>query len=81
MNNETEMEPKPGTRELGPEEVGPDTDRLRDYAKSKHAVAQAVRSIRSLASETKNDKVVAESHELMTKLAEDRFTLAVVGQF
>jgi ribosome biogenesis GTPase A len=56
-------------------------DRLRDYAKSKHAVVQAVRSICSLAHEAKNDKARLEGQELMTKLAEDRFTLAVVGQF
>jgi len=81
MNDATGIESTASAGQPFSEEVGPDTDRLRDYAKSKHAVAQAVRSIGSLAREAKNDKVAAEGQELMTKLAEDRFTLAVVGQF
>jgi len=82
MNDVTEIEPaEDDTGRPLSEEIGPDTDRLRDYARIRHAVAQAVRSIRGLAHELKNDKAASEGQDLMTKLAEDRFTLAVVGQF
>jgi hypothetical protein len=80
MSDATEIEPDINVRPEGGQ-IDPDTSRLRDYARIKHAVAQAVRSIRSLASEAQNGKVAAEAQKLMTKLAEDRFTLAVVGQF
>ena len=81
MDDEKVIEPEPGPRRLRSEEIGPDTDHLRDYTKFKHAVAQTIRSIRSLASAVKNDRVATEGQDLMSKLAEDRFTLAVVGQF
>ena len=81
MDDEKVIGPEPGPRRLHSEEIGPDTARLRDYTKFKHAVAQTIRSIRSLASAVKNDRVATEGQDLMSKLAEDRFTLAVVGQF
>jgi GTP-binding protein EngB required for normal cell division len=81
MNDGTEIEPEPDAGRPLSEEVGPDTGRLQDYAKLKHATARAIRSIRSLTSEVKDERVAAEAQELMSKLAEDRFTLAVVGQF
>ena len=76
MNDAAGIEPTPDSGK-----IGHDTDRLLDYAKIKHAVARAIRSLRSLASEAKNDRAEEECRELMSKLAEDRFTLAVVGQF
>ncbi len=80
MDDAMQQEPRPdGTPEN--EQIQPDTEGLRDYARAKHALAQVVRSIRGLASELKDDRIASEGQELMTKLAEDRFTLAVVGQF
>jgi ribosome biogenesis GTPase A len=81
MNDRAEIEPKPEAGQPLFEVVGPDTKSLQDYARLKHAIARGIRSIRSLASEAKDDRVGAETQELMSKLAEDRFTLAVVGQF
>jgi len=80
MNGAAGMGPEPDAR---PEDgrIEPDVGNLRDYAKMKHSLAQAVRSIRGIASETKNERIVGEGQDLMSKLAEDRFTLAVVGQF
>jgi GTP-binding protein EngB required for normal cell division len=57
----------------------PNTGRLRDYVRDKQAVAQQVRGVEQL---LKRDSVEDRAaHDLMVKLAEDRFTLAVVGQF
>jgi GTP-binding protein EngB required for normal cell division len=81
MNDAAGTEPAAGAGRPVSEEVGPDTGRLQDYAKMKHAVARAIRSLRSLASEVKNELLAREGQEVMSKLAEDRFTLAVVGQF
>lgn len=58
------------------EQIEIHTGVLRDYARVKYAIAQAVRSIRGLAHELKNDTAENDGQELMTKLAEDRFTLA-----
>ncbi len=81
MDDDTKPQQQRGSEAPSGDEVGPDTSRLLDYAKLKHALARAIRSIRSLASEAKNAQAETDAQELMSKLAEDRFTLTVVGQF
>ncbi|OGG55436.1 MAG: hypothetical protein A3F84_06055 [Candidatus Handelsmanbacteria bacterium RIFCSPLOWO2_12_FULL_64_10] len=62
-------------------EVAPKIDTLRAYTRTKQAIAQEVRSLRRLLTDRGNEKADAECRELMVKLAEDRFTLAVLGLF
>jgi len=81
MNDGIEIGKQAGVERPSGEGVGPDTSRLQDYAKLKHAIARAIRSLCTLAWEVKKDRVETEGQELMSKLAEDRFTLTVVGQF
>lgn len=58
-----------------------DSTRLRAYVKSKQAVARQVRAVAHWLSQHGAEDRDAACQELMVKLAEDRFTLAVVGQF
>lgn len=66
---------------VNPADVAPKIDSLRAYTRTKQAIAQEVRSLRRFFTDRKNDKVASECQELMVKLAEDRFTLAVLGLF
>ncbi|MDN5765143.1 MAG: dynamin family protein [Humibacillus sp.] len=56
-------------------------DPLKDYQHSRLALADAVREVVHVARERQDDLVEQECRRLLAKLAEDRFTLAVVGQF
>lgn len=56
-------------------------EELKVYLRKKHAVAGAIRSLQELFESRHSEARAAECHDLMIKLAEDRFTLAVVGQF
>ena len=58
-----------------------DAGRLKTYVKLKLAVARQVRGVAHEVETSGARELVDACHELMTKLAEDRFTLAVVGQF
>lgn len=58
-----------------------DSSSLKAYFRSKQAVARQVRAVRQWLQKHGADDRAAACHELMVKLAEDRFTLAVVGQF
>lgn len=66
---------------VNPADVAPKIEALRAYTRAKQAIAQEVRSLRRFFTDRKNDKVASECQELMVKLAEDRFTLAVLGLF
>lgn len=59
----------------------PDTGRLRTYIRDKQAVARQVRGIEQWLKQHHCEDRATAAHDLMVKLAEDRFTLAVVGQF
>ncbi len=61
--------------------VTPDHDSLRVYMRAKQAIAGAVRTLRTAIHQSGHDRREEECRELMVKLAEDRFTLAVLGQF
>ncbi|HTV47939.1 MAG TPA: dynamin family protein [Phycisphaerae bacterium] len=54
---------------------------LKTYVRDKQAVARYVRAIEHHLKQLDAQDDAAVCHELMVKLAEDRFTLAVVGQF
>jgi GTP-binding protein EngB required for normal cell division len=54
---------------------------LKTYTKAKQVVARQIRAISNFFHTHKSDAGESQCRELMVKLAEDRFVLAVVGQF
>jgi GTP-binding protein EngB required for normal cell division len=54
---------------------------LKTYTKAKQVVARQLRAVWNFFHATKSEQGENECRELMAKLAEDRFVLAVVGQF
>jgi GTP-binding protein EngB required for normal cell division len=54
---------------------------LKTYTKAKQAVARQLRAVWNFFHAQKSEQGESECRELMAKLAEDRFVLAVVGQF
>jgi len=63
------------------EEISPDLTQLEAYAKAKQAIARDLHYIRELLHQRKSERRNSRCRDLMVKLAEDRFTLAVLGQF
>jgi ribosome biogenesis GTPase A len=57
-----------------------DADVLKRYVRTKHEIARVLRAAQQQF-RTENDPACDQCTELIAKLAEDRFTLAVVGQF
>jgi GTP-binding protein EngB required for normal cell division len=58
-----------------------ESEPLKVYTQHKFALAAQLRSLREILNERGNEPRGEQCQELMAKLAEDRFTLAVVGQF
>jgi predicted GTPase len=58
-----------------------DPESLRFYTKAKLALVAQVRALRELLKQRGSETRLRQCDELMVKLAEDRFTLAVLGQF
>ena len=58
-----------------------DPEPLRRYTKTKLALAAQLRALCEVLKQRGNEIQFKQGEELMVKLAEDRFTLAVVGQF
>ncbi len=54
---------------------------LEEYRRIKHAIAEEIRSLGEFHREGGSRALAMECRELMERLAEDRFNLAVVGQF
>jgi len=52
---------------------------LKQYEQKKFAIAEVIRSTQAI--DTKDGALLAECRELLTRLAEDRFNLLVVGRF
>jgi small GTP-binding protein len=52
---------------------------LKQYEQEKFAIAEVIRSAQAI--DTKDGTLLAECRDLMTRLAEDRFNLLVVGRF
>jgi GTP-binding protein EngB required for normal cell division len=62
-------------------EVAPDVERLKTYSRLKLSLASQLRALRGVLKQRGHERRVRQCAELQVKLAEDRFTLAVVGQF
>jgi GTP-binding protein EngB required for normal cell division len=58
-----------------------DSENLRDYTRLKLAIAAQLRALREILHRRGNSARLQRCEEFMAKLAEDRFTLAVLGQF
>jgi GTP-binding protein EngB required for normal cell division len=59
----------------------PDISLLTAYTRAKQSIARSIRAIQNRVAKLKREDIAAPYQELMVKLAEDRFTLAVLGQF
>jgi GTP-binding protein EngB required for normal cell division len=66
---------------LIPQEVNPDLTHVEAYAKAKQLVGRDLHYVGELLEKRKSERRHAACHDLMVKLAEDHFTLAVLGQF
>ena len=62
-------------------EIAPDLENLRSYSNAKLTLADVLRSVRQALISLGRENAEDQCRELMAKLAEDRFTLAVLGQF
>jgi len=62
-------------------DAAPDIGELKAYSRSKQAIAAEVRTLHRSFTDRAMKEHADACQELLTKLAEDRFTLAVVGQF
>lgn len=60
---------------------GSESDPLKIYARHKFTLASQLRSLGDIFNRSGNETRAEQCQELTIKLAEDRFTLAVVGQF
>ena len=65
---------------LGLEPV-PDTTALKRYTKAKQTAAREIRRLKRLYTKSGDSGRAEACQDLIVRLAEDRFTLAVVGQF
>jgi GTP-binding protein EngB required for normal cell division len=65
----------------GPVNLVQDPESLRFYTKTKLALAAQLRALREVINRRGDKTRLQQCDDLMVKLAEDRFTLAVLGQF
>ena len=61
--------------------IGQEWADLKTYTKAKQVVARQIRALSNFFHTHKSEPRESQCRELMVKLAEDRFVLAVVGQF
>jgi len=64
-----------------PVEIKPDLEKLREYTQTKLSLAGQLRIVRDALTVLGRTNGERQCGELVVKLAEDRFTLAVLGQF
>ena len=64
-----------------PPKATPDLEKLRAYTNTKLALAGQLRLLRDIHKQRGSESRFKQCEDLMAKLAEDRFTLAVLGQF
>jgi hypothetical protein len=62
-------------------EAAPDAEQLKTYSRLKLSLASQLRALRGVLKQGGHERRERQCAELQVKLAEDRFTLAVVGQF
>ena len=67
--------------ERSPPKATPGLEKLRAYTNTKLALAGQLRLLREIHKHRGSESRFEQCEELMAKLAEDRFTLAVLGQF
>lgn len=80
--SDNHLEEKVRLNDNGPvAEVKPDLEKLRAYTQTKLFLAEQMRVLREALTALGREESVQRCGELLVKLAEDRFTLAVVGQF
>src|ERR1700693_487496 len=58
-----------------------DFESLRRYTSAKLSIANQLRSLLDLLKKRRDESRIHSCERLMAKLAEDRFTIAVLGQF
>lgn len=75
------MKPKGTAQKEEHEQFRPDLEKLKAYSEAKLDLADRLRVMRETLKSLGHDKSEQQCSELMVKLAEDRFTLAVLGQF
>lgn len=66
---------------MRPTEVTPGSFQFKHYIRTKQAIAHEIRTLREFLKENVGEREAEDCRQLMTRLAEDRCTLAVVGQF
>ena len=64
-----------------PPKAAPDLEKLRAYTHTKLALAGQLRLLREIHKQRGSESRFKQCEKLIAKLAEDRFTLAVLGQF
>ena len=62
-------------------ELVPDLSSFKHYTRAKQTIAYEIRTLADFLRKRLGDREAEECRQLMVKLAEDRFALAVVGQF
>lgn len=67
--------------DMNPADSAGGTDVLHDYARLKLDLAAIVRTLLYAAEKTKDELSIQDCRRVLARLAEDRFNLAVVGQF
>lgn len=72
---------QPTSAGLNTMEIRPDLQKLRAYRRAKLALADQLRTVKEAFNALGRDEAGEQSDDLMAKLAEDHFTLAVLGQF
>ncbi len=70
-----------GSKEMPVAEVTHDFPRFKQYTRAKHTIAYEIRTLAEFLRTRLGEREAEECRQLMVKLAEDRFVLAVVGQF
>ena len=70
-----------GPAETKAGETAANLEKLKSYTRVKLAIAAQVRQLNEILRKRNSEPRATQCQELMVKLAEDRFTLAVLGQF
>lgn len=83
--NKPELQSESSVKDTGVDipkmEINSEPENLRSYAKTKLSLADVLRTIRHALKALGREDAENQFGELMVKLAEDRFILAVLGQF
>lgn len=72
---------QPSSAGLNAVEIRPDLQKLQAYRRAKLAIADQLRIMKDALNALGRDEAGEQLDDLMAKLAEDHFTLAVLGQF